>query len=270
MADRDRPRVYKTEGIIIRRRNIGEADTIFTVLTDSAGKFDAVARGVRKARSHMRGHLEPLTRSRLMLARGRTFDVFTQAETVASYRTLREDLERGAAALYCAELVDRFTIEHAESTGVYGLLVEALEAIDGGASPQVLRSFEVHLLALSGYELQLDACTVCAGRLPPEETMLSPEAGGLVCVGCRPAAGQGRLIGVTSIKVLRYARTVDLAAFARLSITGEVLAEIAAALGRMLRYHLDRDLNTPRYAGEVDALPRSARAAGEPVAGSPG
>ena len=63
-----RARVYSTEGIILHRRNFGEADTIFTVFSPTEGKFEAVAKGVRKARSHMRGHLEPLTRSKLLLA----------------------------------------------------------------------------------------------------------------------------------------------------------------------------------------------------------
>ena len=81
-----RPRVYRAEGVILRRRNLGEADSILTVFSGNEGKFEAIARGVRKARSRMRGHLEPLTRSRVLVARGRNLDVFTQAETVDAYR----------------------------------------------------------------------------------------------------------------------------------------------------------------------------------------
>ena len=51
-----RPRVFRAEGIVLRRRNIGEADSIFTVLGTDGHRFEAVARGVRKARSRMRGH----------------------------------------------------------------------------------------------------------------------------------------------------------------------------------------------------------------------
>ena len=123
-----RPRVYTTEGVILRRRNIGEADTIFTVFSPTEGKFDAVAKGVRKPRSHMRGHLEPLTRSKLLLAHGRTLDVFTQAETITGYRTLREDLDLCGAAVYCAELVVRFTAERQEHRELYELLIDILDA----------------------------------------------------------------------------------------------------------------------------------------------
>ncbi|MBI5947027.1 MAG: DNA repair protein RecO [Chloroflexi bacterium] len=251
----ERPRVYKTEGVILKRRNIGEADTIFTVLSEREGKFDAVARGVRKARSRMRGHLEPLTRSRLMLAQGRSLDVFTQAETVDPYRNVREDLERTAVALSCVELVDRFTIEHAEAGAIYHLLVALLEALDEGLQATVSRHFELDLLAAAGYELQLGACTLCGGRLPAEETLLAPAAGGLVCANCRPVAGEGRLVSVAVIKVLRHARSVEIREFGALRMPPEVEAELRAALGAVVRYHLDRELNVPRYLRDVEALP---------------
>jgi DNA repair protein RecO (recombination protein O) len=251
----EKPRVYKTEGIVLRRRNLGEADSIFTVYSEREGKFDAVARGVRKARSRMRGHLEPLTRSRLMLAQGRNLDVFTQAETVAPYRSLREDLERSAAAIYCAELVDGFTGEHEAQPELYRLLCELLEALEAGGPLYLARHFEVHLLAISGYELQVDGCAHCGGRLPAEDALLSAAAGGLVCGGCRGVAGSGRLVSVRAIKVLRYARTVDAAGFAGLRLDESLARELHAALGDVVRYVLERDPRSRRFVEEVSALP---------------
>jgi len=259
----ERPRVYKTEGIILRRRNIGEADSIFTVYSKEFGKFDAVARGVRKARSHMRGHLEPLTRSRLMVARGRTLDVFTQAETVAPYRAIREDLERGAEAMYCAELVDRFAGEHIEHPGLYELILDVLDALETGLAAHVVRFFEMQILSLMGYELQLAACAVCAGRLPEEETLLSPVAGGLVCAACRATAGVGRLVSVRAVKVLRFARTTDVTGFAALRVDAELAAELHRAMTEMIRYLLDRELGSGQFVDEVNRMGRAEAKAGE-------
>ena len=259
----DRPRTYKTEGVILRRRNVGEADSIFTVYSDREGKFDAVARGVRKAKSHMRGHLEPLTRSKLMVARGRSLDVFTQAETVTGYMAIRDDLERGAAAMYCAELVDRFTIEHADHPGLYGLLLEILDALEAGAAQQVVRSFELQLLSVMGYELQLDACTLCGGPLVAVETLLSPSAGGLVCANCRGSAGGGRMLSVRALKVLRYARAVDLAAFAGVRIDADLGFELQRAMGEVIRYLLDHEVLSSRYVDQVSRLAARAVASAE-------
>ena len=267
----DRPRTYKTEGVILRRRNIGEADSIFTVYSDREGKFDAVAKGVRKAKSHMRGHLEPLTRSKLMLARGRALDIFTQAETITGYMGIREDLERGAAAMYCAELVDRFTIEHADHPGLYTLLLELLDALEADAPRTVLRSFELQLLSLMGYELQLDVCTLCSASLPPIETLLSPSAGGLACADCRSRAGGGQLLSVRALRVLRYARVANMAAFASVRIDDDLGFELQRVLNEVIRYVLDHDILSSRYVDQVARLaPRAApAAAGESLVRAP-
>ncbi len=261
----DRPRTYNTEGIILRRRNLGEADSIFTVFADREGKFDAIAKGVRKATSRMRGHLEPLTRTRMLIARGRSLDVFTQAETVSPYRRLREDLERGAAGLYCAELVDRFTAEHMEHPGLYQLILEVFDALEGGAPPHVVRYFEMQLLSHMGYEVQIDACAVCGSRLAAEDALLSPSAGGLVCHGCRVVAGGGRIVGVRTIKVMRYARSATIDEFAALRVDGDLEHDLRSGLAEIIRYVLDRDPNTRRYVAQVTALESAhARETAEP------
>ncbi|MCC6388882.1 MAG: DNA repair protein RecO [Dehalococcoidia bacterium] len=251
----ERPRTYTAEGVILRRRNIGEADSIFTVYSDREGKFDAVARGVRKTRSKMRGHLEPLTRSRFLIAKGRSLDVFAQAETVHHYRAVREDLDRAATAVYCAELVDRFTAERAPQEGLYSLLLGILDALEDGCGITVARYFEVQLLALSGYDLALDACALCTTPLAAEDTLLSPSAGGLVCRLCRPQAEGGRILGVRAVKVLRYARRATLDAFAALNLDPDLDAELRTALALVIRHTLERDLAATRFLEDVRRLP---------------
>jgi DNA repair protein RecO (recombination protein O) len=225
------------------------------------GKFDAIARGVRKARSHMRGHLEPLTRSNVMLARGRSLDVFTQAETVDPYRRLHEDLERSALAIYCCELIDRFASENIGQSDVYLLLVDVLAALDGGASEQVVRFFELHLLTLSGYAVQIQGCALCERRLPEEETLFSAESGGLVCADCRVKAGGGRVVSVRAVKVLRFAAASSLAQFAALRIDDELAGELERCLGDALRLVLDRDPSSARYVDRIHRLGATAQEA---------
>jgi DNA repair protein RecO (recombination protein O) len=258
-----RSRSYNTEGVVLRRRNLGEADSIFTVFSPTEGKFDAVARGVRKAKSKMRGHLEPLTRTQMHLAQGRNLDVFTQAETIAAYLAVRDDLDRLTLAIYCCELVDRFTADHAAQFELYDLLVELLEALDDGAPLTVGRYFELQMLALTGYELQLAACALCGSKLPEAETLFSAASGGLVCEGCRAAAQTGRLLGVRAIKVLRFAASSTMGQFAGLRLEAELEAELQRALGDAIRHVLERETNSGRY---VEALAGPLHAPGHEIA----
>jgi DNA repair protein RecO (recombination protein O) len=247
-----RDRVYGAEGLVLRRRNIGEADSVFTFFGPGRGRFEAVARGVRKSRSRMRGHLEPLTRVRIQAAHGRTLDVLTQAETVHAYRALREDLDRLPQALYCAELIDRFTVEHAEHPGLFDLLLDTLDGLEAGAGAHLVRYFEVHLFAFTGFDLQFDACAVCLQRLPEADVLLSPEAGGFVCRGCRAGLGTGRILSLRAAKVLRFARVSSLPQFAAVRVDAALGREIELALGDAVRFVLEREPSTARYIDEME------------------
>src|SRR5258708_39802035 len=117
-----RPRVYKTDAIVLRQRKLGEADQIGTLFTAHGGKVDAVAKGVRRTKSRLAGHLEPLTHGAYLLAQGRELDIVTQAETNDGSPGLRGDLDRLSRGLYCAELVDRLLPARSEANPVFRLL----------------------------------------------------------------------------------------------------------------------------------------------------
>ncbi len=248
-------RTYRAEGVVLRRRNIGEADSIFTVFTEQEGKFDAVARGIRKAKSRMRGHIEPLTITRFLLAQGRSLDVFTQAETVKALPQIRGDLDRWMTATYCAEIVDRYTGERAENRNLYWLFRTLLEGLEAGAPIPAARCyFEFHLLRDAGFDVQVRQCAVCGQPLEPEPTLLSPAAGGLVCRGCRPDAGAGKLCSLRAMKVLRHCAQVGFADFCALALDDELAKELESLMGDAVRYHMEREAMTTRVAHEISRL----------------
>src|SRR5574341_1723464 len=99
--------VYKAEGIVLRRVNLGEADRIVTLLTREYGRLSAVAKGARKPKSRFVGRLELFTHLRGLLAQGRTLDVVSQVEVVDPFPAVRTDLGRMSAASFVAEVTDR-------------------------------------------------------------------------------------------------------------------------------------------------------------------
>ena len=110
-----RIRLYRTEAIVLKRIDFGEADRILTLYTPERGKVRAIAKGGRRIASRKSGHVELFTHAALLLAEGRQLDIVTQAETVRPYRRIREDLIRTTYAYHIAELVDRFIEEGLES-----------------------------------------------------------------------------------------------------------------------------------------------------------
>ena len=76
--------LYRDEGVVLRTAKLGEADRIITLLTREHGKIRAVAKGVRRTKSRFGARLEPFMRVDLLIAEGRSLDVVSQAESVAS------------------------------------------------------------------------------------------------------------------------------------------------------------------------------------------
>ncbi len=119
-------RVFRTDALILRRQDFGEADRLLTVLTPEHGKIRAIAKGTRKPTARKTGHVELFALVDMLIARGRELHVVTQAETKEPFLLLREDLMRGAYADYVVELLDRFTAEQDTSRAEFELLSHAL------------------------------------------------------------------------------------------------------------------------------------------------
>jgi DNA repair protein RecO (recombination protein O) len=67
-------RLYRTDAIIIRQSDFGEADRLLTVFTPDLGKLRWLAKGVRKITSRKSGHVELFMLTDMLVARGRTGD----------------------------------------------------------------------------------------------------------------------------------------------------------------------------------------------------
>ncbi|MBI3968271.1 MAG: DNA repair protein RecO [Chloroflexi bacterium] len=249
-----RPRVYQTQVVVLKRQDHGEADRLITFYTPHLGKLRAIAKGVRKPTSRMAGHLELFTQARVFVAYGRNLDIVTQAETVESFRALRDDLVRTGHAFYVAELVDRLTEEHAENEPVFDLLVRTLTRIGDARDPQMpVRFFEMQLLDFLGYRPELVTCLHCHEELPAMMNYFSVSAGGTLCAQCGRRDSVARPLPVTTLKVLRLLQRGDYVTGARLRLDEQLEAEVEAILQAYLIHVLERPPRSVRYLRELRA-----------------
>jgi DNA repair protein RecO (recombination protein O) len=246
-------RLYRTEAIILRRADMGEADRLLTIFTPHLGKLRVVAKGARKPRSRKSGHLELFTRVQLLLARGRNLDIVSQAETVEAYRALREDLLRSTYAHYCAELLDRFTVEEEEHAELYELLAITLARLcEAGDLALAARHYEFHLLTLAGYQPRLFGCTRCGRRLSPVISEAPPyafdmELGGVLCPDCAPQRPKATPLSLSALKVIRHAARTSYQVFAALSLRPLVQREVEQVMQSYITYILERKLQSTDF-----------------------
>lgn len=243
-----RERLYRTEAIVLKRSDSGEADRLLTVCTPERGKLRLLAKGVRKIASRKAGHVELFVHAMFLVAQGHTWDIVTQAETIHAFRTLREDLWRIAHTAYAAELLDRFTEEEEVNRAIFDLALATLERLDQESDLAiVLRFFELHLLSLAGYQPELFHCPICRSPLQPVINYWAPVEGGALC----PRDGEGRAgaeaLSLNALKVLRFLQTRGYDTCRRLRLSPGLQAELEATLQRTIVHVLERNLKSVTF-----------------------
>jgi DNA repair protein RecO (recombination protein O) len=260
--DVSRLRNYRTEAIILKRHDYGEADRILTLYTLTHGKIGAIAKGVRRLTSRVGGHVELLAHVEMVLHRGRNLDVVSQVDSRTPYRLLRQDLERLTYACHAAELVDRLTAEHEPNPRLFRRLRETLGALEAGADPALaLRYFEMQLLANLGYQPELTQCVVCRDELAPDGNGFSADLGGVVCPECRPSTPRAPAIDGAVFRVLRFLQSRGWDDVGRMELSAATRRGLEAVLVPLLHHVVERELRS------VELL-RSLRRVGAAPAGA--
>lgn len=250
-----RGRVYRTEAVVLRRQELGEADRLMTILTPLRGKQRVVAKGVRRARSRKAGHLELFSRVQLLIARGRDLDIVTQAEAADVFARLQSDLVRLAYAAYVVELLDCFAVADEENRPLYRLLVETLQRLDRGLDAALVTLFfEIRLLDLAGFQPQLFECRGCGAETRPVAQYFSAREGGVLCPACGPQKRDARALSLGGLKVLRHFQRSPFEAVAALRLGPAVQRELEALMEGYLSFVLERRLHTPDFIQRVRAL----------------
>jgi len=258
----NRTRTYATEAIVMRRDDYGEADRLVTLLTPAHGKLRVLAKGARKLTSRKAGHIELFTRTQLLLARGRTFDLITQAELIESHRPLREDVQRGALAHYLCELTDRFAPEGSDAAALYELLIEGLGRLCRARDPRlVARHFELRLLTLEGYRPELFRCarsgaTLDADDRREEPVAFSPSEGGVLSAAAALQARDVFRLSRSGLASLRALQTQPFETVQALDLSRELHEHIERALQTYISYILE---SRPRTTAFLRQLEREMR-----------
>ncbi len=228
--------LYRDQGVVLRTYKLGEADRIVNICTRAHGKVRAVVKGVRKTRSKFGARLEPISHCALQLYEGRELDIVTQAETIDSFRVIREDFDRFSTATPMLEAVDLVLQEGERDPQLYDMLVRALRALAEHDSPLVAPAFHLKLLAHDGVSPHVDSCVAC-GEADEPMVAFDFASGGTLCARCRA----GRPLSPEAHVLLRQILGGQLGA----ALNEEPSAathEVAELATGALEYHLERRL----------------------------
>lgn len=241
-------RVFRTDAVVLRRQDFGEADRLLVLLTPEHGKFRAIAKGARKPIARKTGHVELFALVDMLIARGRELHLVTQAETKESFLPLREDLVRGTYANHLVELLDRFTAEQDTDRAEFDLLVRALGWLCIDVDPRlVARYYELNLLSLAGFAPSLHYCGIGQEEIQAQDQYFSPPDGGVICPEHHIGIERGAPMSLNALKTLRYLQTRPWDAIQVLQLSGVLHMEIERLMLAYITYLLEQRLESVEF-----------------------
>lgn len=231
-------RSYKTSGIVLRGRTYGEADRILTLFTTERGKIDAIAKGVRRTKSHLAGRLEFANEVLLGMHRGRNLDVVVSADIQNAYWQNVVAPEHYAAANLIVEMIDAFCEPDLPLPDVYALLTAVLRALGRAEEPlAMVPRFSLRLLEALGLAPPIDTCIRCGASFEGKTAWLDHEQGGFAGEECR--------VTWREVLALDEADVVNLRALAA-PVGGDIRPamranrRVAQAIEALVNHHLGR------------------------------
>lgn len=160
-------RVQQQAAFILHHRPFRDTSQILDVLSREHGKLALVARGSRGPKSRLRGVLRPFMPLSMSWVQRTDLGTLTGAELHGSPLRLTGDAL--LSGYYVNELLLHFLHRHDPQPDIFDIYVHAIEtlaAVDDVA--HCLREFEIDLLRLLGYALNLDHEAESHAPLQPE------------------------------------------------------------------------------------------------------
>ena len=185
---------YVTEAINLKSYNLNDADKIIVMYSKDNGLIKGVAKGIKKPNSKLGARMDLLVANSLQLLKGRSMDTIIQAQTVNNFKKTREDFDKLMYSSYISELVMNFGEgSEAASKEIYDLLYKALNRISDAEEKKdaliAVIKFQLKLLLIMGFCVELDTCLCCRERVLDEEMYFSSKMGGIVCIECNEHLG---------------------------------------------------------------------------------
>lgn len=244
--------ISKTEGIVLKYTNLGEADKILTILTRNNGKIKAVAKGCRKPKSSLLASSELFAFSEFVLYKGSNLYHISQAETRETFYNLRNDLLKLSYAVFFVEMADAASEEELPNERLFLLLAKALYYLAEGEIPVGLINlgYQLKLMDISGYRPSIQRCVHC-GETEVREYKFDVVLGGILCEQCEKIGKNVIKISPGSVEAIRTLLNSEISRLNTLKIDNTIFNEIDKLTKRFVEAHLDKHFKSLDFLNEI-------------------
>ncbi|MHC5164459.1 MAG: DNA repair protein RecO [Planctomycetota bacterium] len=203
----------KDTAICLRMVNYSETSQVVTLFTRDSGKVAAMAKGSRRAKSSFDGPIEVFSFGEVMFIikeSGGQLATLTEFDQQPRFRLLSQNLNALNAALFAAELTEKFLEDHDPHPDLFDKYIKFLETIqreENHANRLAwLILYQLRLLEEIGVAPVLDTCVNCEAKSEPRQSWsghyFSSRENGLLCPDCEMAFPEKRAVDPALLDIL--------------------------------------------------------------------
>jgi DNA repair protein RecO (recombination protein O) len=181
-------RTVRSEAIVLRSVDFGEADRIVTLLTKDLGKIAVIARNARKSQKRFGGALEPFAVMAAEVALGRgEVSRLASAALIRPFPSILGTLAKMQAGGRALELVRDAIPNGPVDARIFDVCVGVFAMLDGAETVREEHelAFVVRLASLLGFAPRVDRCVQCGAVAPPGKAALfDAQRSAIACRAC--------------------------------------------------------------------------------------
>lgn len=230
--------------IVLRKKEVGETDRLYTLYTETAGKVSLVAKGVRKSEAKLAGQLETMMQGLVIVVKGRGAGRIAGAVAEKNFLYLRTDGDILKRVLEAVGIFERLVEWDEPDQELFQLLGNYLALADDlakdGKKEKIFlltEGFLVQLFAHLGYKIETGQCAVSGKKLQPGgRHFFSPSAGGILAEPYAHSIEGAFPISENTIKLIRLFLSNRLDALSRVKVVPGELREVSLVVMRFFQW----------------------------------
>lgn len=119
-----------TEGIVINKRDTGEADRYLTLFTPRYGKMNLYVKGIRKSKKRDRNAADVLSLSRFIFYKKNDNFILSNFDLKDPFMGIRIDMEKVNIAMYLLSAVNFIIVENQRNSYLYNIFTKTLKYLE--------------------------------------------------------------------------------------------------------------------------------------------
>jgi DNA repair protein RecO (recombination protein O) len=229
-------------GIILGKKDIGEADRIYTFYTLEKGKIQAVAKGVRKSQARLAASLENFNLVSFTIVGKGGAKKITNSIVEENFQNIRNNYDLLESVFQSMKIINGLVEKEEKDEQLFQYLADylyALNSLNGKLAVKnelISEGFIFKVLDKLGYRFEIKRCNNCQGKLIPGNNYFSFYSGGIVCGKCLEKNYDCLKVSDNTIKLIRIFYQNNLKSLIKITAGNKEIAELKNITGGYLRW----------------------------------